>query len=427
MSLYGMLRTGVSGMNAQSNKLGTIADNIGNSGTAGYKRASTEFSSLLLGTTGGQYNSGAVNTSVRYAISQQGAPNYTTSRTDMMIQGNGFFMVEDASGQPFLTRAGNFTVDGSTGNLVNAAGYVLQGYDITNGPAQINLNSTAGMVPINLSAAKFDAVPSTAGSFSANLPTSAAVVPAAQLPSANLATSTYSAKSSITTYDNLGNAVVLDIYLSNTGGTPAAWEMAVYNRANAAAGGGFPYAGGPLTTTTLNFNANGNLNIGTGAGQTRSPMAPFTIPGGQPFSFDISNMTNLNAAYTPTDPKANGNAASLIDNVTIDDDGVVSALDPSGQKRPLFQIPLATVPSADMLEPGAGNVFQVTAASGNIQIGIPNQGGTGYIVSSATEQSNVDMATELTDMIVAQRDYTANSKVVQTGSELLDVLMNLKR
>lgn len=395
MSLYGMLRTGVSGMNAQSNKLSTIADNIGNSGTSGYKRASTEFSSLLLPTTGGNYNSGAVNTTIRYAISQQGAPNYTTSATDLMIQGDGFFVVEDSSGQSVLTRAGNFTVDGTTGNLVNSAGFTLMGYDISNGPANINLNSTAGMVPVNLSAAKFAANPSTTGKFTTNLPT----------------TDTTPKSSSLTAYDNLGNTVTLDMDFAYNAGN---WELTVTatNTASAAVTNF-----GPLP---LAFDPNGNLT-------TASPIT-FAIPGGDPtFTLDISDMTNLNANYSPTEPEVDGNGASLIDNVTIDDNGVVSAVDPSGQKRPLFQIPVATVASPDMLDPAAGNVFQVTSNSGNLQIGVPNEGGNGYLISGATEQSNVDMATELTDMIVAQRDYTANSKVVQTGSELLDVLMNLKR
>src|SRR3954470_2030491 len=108
----GVMRTGGSGMNAQSNKLSTVADNIANVNTTGYKRASTEFSSLILRSGSGNYNSGSVETNVRYAISDPGAPQYTTSATDLMIQGNGFFVVTDAEGTPFLTRAGSFVPDG---------------------------------------------------------------------------------------------------------------------------------------------------------------------------------------------------------------------------------------------------------------------------------------------------------------------------
>ena len=124
MSLYGMMRTGVSGMNSQANRLSTVADNIANSSTTGYKRASTEFSSLVLPSTAGSYNSGGVTTTVVNAISKQGALQYTTSVTDLAIDGDGFFVVEDPSGTSFLTRAGAFVPD-KDGYLVNTAGYRL--------------------------------------------------------------------------------------------------------------------------------------------------------------------------------------------------------------------------------------------------------------------------------------------------------------
>jgi len=120
MSLYGVMRTGVSGMAAQSNKLSTVSDNIANVNTTGYKRASTEFSSLILKSGSGNYDSGSVETTVRYAITDAGNLHFTTSVTDLAVQGNGFFVVQDANGSNFLTRAGSFVPD-STGNLVNTA------------------------------------------------------------------------------------------------------------------------------------------------------------------------------------------------------------------------------------------------------------------------------------------------------------------
>src|SRR5690606_26533174 len=125
MSLYGMMRTGVSGMNAQSTRLATVADNIANSGTNGYKRASVEFSSMVIPNSGTSYVSGGVSTQIRYSMAA-GNTQYTTSITDLAIDGNGFFVVQDAGGQPFLTRAGSFIPD-SNGNLVNAAGFYLMG------------------------------------------------------------------------------------------------------------------------------------------------------------------------------------------------------------------------------------------------------------------------------------------------------------
>ena len=231
MSLYGMMRTGVSGMNAQANRLSTVADNIANAGTTGYKRSSTEFSSLIIPNVTGNYTSGGVTTSVRYATSQQGDLKYTSSTTDLAINGDGFFVVQDPSGNPFLTRAGSFVPDGD-GRLVNAAGFYLMGYSSANGTPSAVTNGFGGLEPVLISQTELTAVPSKNGLFTANLPAGATVVAPANLPSANAATATASAKSSLVVYDNLGNEVLLDVYFTKTGTNT--WEVAVYNQANAA-------------------------------------------------------------------------------------------------------------------------------------------------------------------------------------------------
>lgn len=127
MSIFGSMKTAVSGMSAQANRLSTVSDNIANANTVGYKAVSTSFSSLVLPSSSGNYNSGGVQTSVRQAISQQGDISYTTSDYDLAISGDGFFIVQSADGTPVLTRAGDFSVD-SDGNLVNGAGFTLMGY-----------------------------------------------------------------------------------------------------------------------------------------------------------------------------------------------------------------------------------------------------------------------------------------------------------
>ena len=122
MSLYGVMRTGVSGMNAQANRLSTVAENVANVNTTGYKSSSCEFSSLLLSTCAGSYESGSVLTDVRTHIGTQGSLINTASVTDLAISGDGFFIVADEDGTPYLTRAGSFVSDGD-GALVNAAGF----------------------------------------------------------------------------------------------------------------------------------------------------------------------------------------------------------------------------------------------------------------------------------------------------------------
>ncbi|MCB5177727.1 flagellar hook protein FlgE [Microvirga lenta] len=409
MSLYGVLRTGVSGMNAQSNKLGTVAENIQNASTTGYKRASTEFSSLILSSGKGAYNSGAVTTTVRYSIGDQGPISYTTSASDLAVSGNGFFVVSDKTGTPFLTRAGNFVVDGPTGNLVNAAGFQLMGYSLADGDPNVALNSLNGLEPVNISSMAMQARPSTEGVLTGNLPDGADPVAAASRPPAG---TVYTKKSSLVTYDNVGNEVKLDIYLTKASATT--WEVNVYDAANPAS---FPAT--PLNpATTLTFDGMGQLTGGTST--------TFNIPNGQSFTLDMTGMTHLAGDYQVTGI-SNGNKPTAVEGAEFGSDGTVFAVYEDGTRIAAYKVPLATVPSPDNLTPRAGNVYEASIESGGVQVGFPQEGGFGSISVGALEQSNVDIGTELTAMIEAQTGYTANSKVFQTGSELLDVLMSLKR
>ena len=416
MSLYGMMRTGVSGMNAQANRLSTVADNIANADTTGYKRSSTEFSTLIMPTTGGAYNSGGVTTTVRSSISSQGVLQYTTSVSDLAVDGEGFFVVQDPSGTPYLTRAGAFVPD-AEGRLVNAAGFQLMAYSFENGEPSATINGFEGLVPVTIADQGMRASPSTQASFSANLPSGA--TPVSPPPSSNDANAQYTAKSSMVAYDNLGNKVLLDIYFTNTG--TGTWQVSVFDQSKATPGTSFPYAGGALGSATLAFDA--------ATGKLSGPVdsVSLTVPNGAALKIDLSTLTQLGGGYTPTDPTVNGNAPGTIDKVDISKDGTVYAHFKDGGSQALYKIPLADVTSPDQLTALAGNVYAQSSESGAVTIGFANQGKLGAVVSGALENSDVDIAEELTDMIAAQRSYTANSKVFQTGSDLMDVLVNLKR
>ena len=418
MSLYGMMRTGVSGMNAQANRLSTVADNIANSDTTGYKRSSAEFSSLIMPGTGGAYNSGGVTTTIRSAISTQGVMTYTTSVSDLAVNGDGFFVVQDASGTPYLTRAGSFVPD-AQGRLVNAAGYQLMAYDYANGDPAATANGFEGLVPVQISDQEMTATPSTEGIFSGNLPAGATPVAAGSLPSTNSATAQYTSKTSLVAYDNLGNKKLLDVYFTNTGA--GTWEVAVFDQSKATPGTSFPYTGGALGTANLTFDTTTGKLTGATTGVS------FTVPGGQTLNLDLAKLTQLGAGFTVADAKVNGNAPSSIQKVQIGQDGVIYAQFADGSTKALYKIPLADVQSPDNLTAMPGNVYVQSTDSGAVHIGFANEGKLGSIVSGALENSNVDIAEELTNMIAAQRSYTANSKVFQTGSDLMDVLVNLKR
>jgi flagellar hook protein FlgE len=412
MGLYGVMRTSVSGMAAQTNKLSTVADNIANVNTVGYKRAETEFSSLVLPSTNGAYNSGSVGTNVRRFITDPGSTTFTTSKTDLAVDGNGFFLVSDTSGSIMLTRAGSFVPD-SAGNLVNTAGYYLMGYSLANGTPTITANGTDGLVKINTTNMSLQATPSTTASVSANLDFNATITTGAP---------NYTSKSSIITYDNVGNKVKLDIYAYKTAANT--WDMEVYNNANST-NDGFPYTpAAPMATDTFTFDVSAT---GKGALDAASPTdLTLNIPGGSAFTIDLSKMTQVASPFEFTGI-VDGNAPSAIESVEIADDGVVYSIFENGTRLATYQVPLATVASPDNLTPQAGNAYTVGMDSGNLQIGFAGQSGLGTIGSGELEQSNADLASELTSMIEAQRGFTANSKVFQTGDDLLEVLVSLKR
>ena len=418
MSLYGVMRTGVSGMNAQATRLSTVADNVANVNTTGYKGSSCEFSSLVLSNWDAAYEPGSVQSNVRHNNDAQGGLIATSSVSDLAISGNGFFMVANPAGNPYLTRAGSFIPDGS-GKLVNAAGFSLLGYKFNPDQPDVTLNGFNNLVPVSLGGPSLSATPSSQGTLKANLPSASTDVPVGDLPSFNSPTSAYSDKSSLIAYDNLGAEVKLDIFFAKTGS--GNWELSVFDSRDAAASGSFPYASGPLTTQSLAFGPDGKLD------PAQPSKFTFTIPGGSDFSLDLGGTTQFATGYTVLSASVNGTPAGQPKDIEISRDGFVYAIYDGGTRIPVYRIPLAQVTSPDLLTPLAGNVFQASSTSGGVTVGFAQSGALGSIMSKTLEQSTVDLASELTTMIDAQRGYTANSKVFQTGSELMDVLVNLKR
>lgn len=414
MSLYGVMRTGASGMNAQAARLSSVADNVANVNTTGYKAVSCQFSTLLLSNGGNDYECGSVLTKVRHHIGAQGGLTTTSSATDLAISGNGFFLVSDGEGSPYLTRAGSFIPD-DDGDLVNAAGFTLLGYRVDSTDPE-NLGE---LLPVNISTTALTATPSSSGNLRANLPSAAAEVALGNLPSGNTASAQFSAKTSLTVFDSLGSEVKLDVYYTKF--DDSTWEMAIFDSRGASQSGGFPYTSGPLATEDLNFGPNGKFVPG------QANQITFTVPGGIGLTLNIGGTTQLAANFSVLSATANGSPAGRPESIQFAKDGYVYAVAQSGTRVPIFRIPLGQVTSTDNLTPLAGNVYSASATSGAVSIGFSQSDGLGDIMSGSLEQSTVDLAGELTSMIDAQRSYTANSKVFQTGAELMDVLVNLKR
>lgn len=409
MSIFGTMKTAVSGMNAQANRLSTVGDNIANSNTTAYKKVTTAFSSFVLPSTEGSYNSGGVQTSVVNSISQQGALVSTSSTTDLAISGDGFFYVQDPTGANYYTRNGSFsiqqTADGKS-TLINSAGFTLLA-----APDAAAAGDPGQYQPILVEADKLTKVASTAATVNANFNSNAAVG------------DTFS--STVSFYEaNYGSKGIFTVTYTKTAANTWTADITTDTALDAPAYATPVAAGGAVGTLTLTFDPTTN-KIDTIAGGTpaSSTDQTTTLAG---IKFDMTKVTEL-ASDSFSKIAANGSASSSLEDVRVDKDGTVYAVYANGTKKALGVVGLATFASPDELEVSTGNVYSATSGSGNATFGIPQQAGVGTIVSGSLEASNVDLANELTEMIEAQRTYTANSKVFQTGADILDVLVNLKR
>jgi flagellar hook protein FlgE len=409
-----ILNTSLSGMLANNNWLTTISQNVANANTTGYKNVETEFAALV--DSGVNFNSefSGVATSARALNDLQGQISQTNTRTDLAVQGAGYFVVSNPSGNIYLTRDGSFVPDAS-GNLVNAEGYYLMGTPYNS--QGVSLNSLTGLVKVNVTNAGESSIPSTAATVVANLPASATAV-TTNLPSTayNSASANFTAETSLNAYDNLGQSHTLNVYFTKTGSNT--WEADVFD-ASTGTSGTFPYSAAPLATQTLNFNPNnGQLTSG-------SPLT-LTVPGGQSLTIDLGTTTQLASSFAVSSATINGNAPGTITQVTVDQSGTLSFNYGNGSTTPVYRIPLAKVAAPDNMQSVSGNAYQPNSLSGSPQVGLATTGGLGSIQSSSLEDSTTDLATELTQMVQAQSSYQANSKVFQTGAKMLDVLNNLQ-
>jgi flagellar hook protein FlgE len=442
MSLYGLLSTSASGMSAQTSLLSTVSDNISNSGTTGYKDVTSDFSTLVLSGGSGDYQSGGVQSHTVLDIGGQGTIASTSIATNLAVQGTGFFIVQGTNGEPVLTRDGSFSKN-SSGELVNSSGYALMGLPPGTTPVS---NGLSGLQAINIGTLALKAASTTSGELSVNLPSNlpaSSAVLYGNLPSqsgtGNQTTTptSYTDKTSIVAYDGVGNQVTLDVYFTmqstvaaGTAAPAGTWDVSVFNAADAATGATapFPYTSGPLASTTLNFNSS------TGAFSTSNPVSPTSIAIPFPsaastttMTLDLSKSTQLAASYTVLSSSTNGNAPSAVSGISIGSDGTLSATYQSGSTVPVYTIPLATVTSPDNMTLVSGTAYAPNLTSGQAQVGTAGAAGLGSIQSGSLENSTVDLASQLTVMIEAQNNYQADSKVFQTGSDLLSVLINLKQ
>lgn len=410
MSLFSAMRSGVSGMSAQSSRMAAISDNISNSATIGYKRAAVDFSTLM--TSSGSttnYSAGGVRSNVHYQVLKDGTIQGTQSATDMAIEGRGFFVVADNAGNTgsspgyALTRAGSFLPD-DQGFLRNSAGQYLQAWKL--GPdgslPAVNRSSFDGLNAVSIAGLAYGGSKTTQMSFSGNLPAQA--------------TNGTSFDTSTSLYDGIGNPLDVTMTWTKTA-NPNEWTLSVTPPAGYSA---------TLSTNTVTFNTTG-ANAGLPAGAL--PQITLTSPANptpDTVNVAVGNMTQLNGDYVPQF-MGDGARAGRVTTVDIDKAGTLWAVYDNGARQPLYQVPVADVVNPGGLVPQDGNTYTLGIDSGTMTLSNGNSGTAGSVAGYALEQSNVDIAEELVSLIETQRAYSSNATLVRTADEMVDETTRLKR
>ena len=405
------LFSGISGLKAHQQMMDVVSNNIANVNTIGFKTSNVVFedtlsqlmraSSASTTTTGG-LNPTQIGLGVQLGAVQtnflQGSTQTTNKATDLMVQGDGFFVLQDGNNKVY-SRGGAFTLD-SDGFMVNSNGMYAMGYAATNGVVNSFGNLTKISMPTGLS------IPGSA---------TTSVTLGGNLSPTGTTTLTLTP----TVYNINGAAAAVPITLTpQVGSTTGAYDIAILDPAD-------PTGATQLATGTVSFDAAGKFDIAnTNPIQVTLPDA---VGNSTVFNIDISGLTGYSGTNSPTVTKSDGFTAGVLTQFQIGDDGVVTGIFSNSQKQALGQLAVATFNNPSGLEKLGDSVFRTSANSGLAEIGVAGSGGRGSLISGALEMSNVDLALEFTNMIIAQRAFSANSKVITASDEMLQDLVNIKR
>ena len=444
MSVYGALFSGVSGLAANSNALGMIADNITNINTVGYKATKARFSTLVTeGGSGTTYSPGGVQANPQTLVNTQGLLQASTSNTDLGIIGQGFFVVSDNSNNGLtstnikFTRAGSFFPD-DAGFLRNTAGLYLKGWPLDqNGNIPTNLGDLSTLETINTSGLTGTAEATTSVKLRANLQSSQTVSPLegaynAAVSANNMASGAVPAdfERNVQIYDAQGGTHTITISMLKSS-TPNQWHVEMY----AKPASDVPGLDGQIATGTMAFNPDGSFDA---AGTTPALLAPIAAawtngssPGNVTFDFGTDGKTDGFTQYdsvsTLISSSVNGAVFGNVTGVEISEDGTVTAQFDNGLVKPVYRLPIANFQNPDGLERATGNSYTQSDQSGIFSLQTAGTGGAGVIAPSTLEASTVDLAQEFTNLITTQRAYSASTKVITTADQMLDELNQLKR
>ncbi|MEZ0493740.1 flagellar basal-body rod protein FlgF [Kineococcus sp. TBRC 1896] len=422
-----MLRSmfsGVSGLRSHQTMMDVVGNNIANVNTAGFKSSGVVFADTLSQLTkaagaptdaNGGTNPSQVGLGVRVqAITQnmtQGSAQATGKSTDLMLQGDGMFAVQQGDGV-FYTRNGSFTLDANGSIVTNDGAYVMGWKPAPDGSVNTNGAIEKLVIP---SDTVMGAVETKGAKVSGNLDKT---TPTAQDPDVGIVTS-------FTAYDEQGTATTMYLRFVNATGTDN-WTVTASDDAAAATASWRPVG-------TFNFDADNAATPPTAKGEKAS-VATLTLPGassptGDDVTIDLKGLSGFVGTTKSSSVKTTGDGAPIgtLTSYSFGTDGVITGSYSNGYKQTLGQVAIASFNNSAGLRKEGNSLYSVSTNSGNPVYGIAGQAGRGGLLAGSLEMSNVDLSAEFTNLILAQRGFQANSKVITASDELLQDLVNLKR
>lgn len=406
--------TALSGLNAESQALSVISNNLANLNTVAFKAQSPDFQDLFYQQIGSSGDGDPVQIGVGTTVGAissdftQGSIESTGVATDVAIQGNGF-LVEDNNGLQEYTRAGDLSV-GANGQLMTSDGGEVLGYEAVNGvisPSQV-------LGPLSVASGQISP-PNPTGNVQINM----------NLDSAGGVGSTFSTPVTVT--DAQGNSHVLTFNFTNTAANT--WTYAITIPAADVGATGNPVS---IGTGTLDFNGSGVLTAPTG-NVTGLKITGFADGASNlTFNWDLYDasgnplVTQVASPSAASSTEQDGYSSGTLTSFNIQSDGTIQGIFSNGQTLALGQIALASFANVQGLVRNGSNDDLASLASGSANIGAPATGGRGTIAGGSLEESNVDIATEFANLILAERGYQANAKTVTTFDEVTQTAINMQ-
>lgn len=394
-----IINAGLSGLKAASINLSIIGNNIANSTTVGFKQSRTDFSDVYSSTISGlQVGNGVAVASITQDLSQGGV-NHTGRALDLAIEGDSYFTLRNVSGETIYSRAGNFDIN-KDGNIVNLNGDYLQGYLAVDGSV------TGSIGNMHLDTTPLAAKSTTQAQFNLNLDATETTPP---LAFDKTDPTTYNTRSSMEIFDSLGNSHSLSTYFVKTAANT--WDVHV------------DVDGSTLGNGTISFDSFGQLSGASGL------TGLSWIPGGgaagpQAFDVRLDDCTQYGIKTQERGFDQDGYSAGSLTGFNVDGDGLITGRYSNGQNMPLGQLALAKFANPQGLISLGNNAWVPTTVSGDALISKINS--LGAVNPGALEDSNVDLARQMVQLISAQRTFQVNAKSIQASDTLTQTILQLQ-